>query len=1188
MNSFPSLRRLALVLALLLLAGWFSKTFAQAPATVRQPATNEYHGVKVIDDYQWLEDAKAPAVQAWTAAQNQFTRTALDRLPVRAALEETLEEIYEEASAHYFALSHRAGLVFALKSKPPAQQPVLVYLKSIHKAASEKTIVDPNKLNTNGTTAIDWFVASPDGKLVAVSLSQNGSEDGTLHFFETAGGKELKDRIPHVQYPTGGGSAVWNANSSGVYYTRYPAQGERPASDANFFQQVWFHKLGTPVVRDLYQVGREFPRIAETHLTASDDGRFLLATVANGDGGDFAHYLRGPTGIWKALTKFEDGIKSAAFGKGDMLYLLSRHEAPRGKILRLPLTAPALSNATELVKESDVVIENFVPTENGLYVEDLVGGPSQVRYFNRAGALQALVPIQKVSSVPQMLCPDGDELLFRNVSYTGSSGWYTWTPDTNRVSKTALIGTSPVDFADVEVVREFATSKDGTKIPLNILRKKGTKLDGKNPTLLYAYGGYGISMTPNFNATRRLWFDAGGIYVIANLRGGGEFGEAWHQAGNLTRKQNVFDDFIACAEYLTKAGYTNPKKLAIQGGSNGGLLMGALLTQRPELVGAVVAQVGIYDMLRAEREPNGAFNVTEYGTVKDQAQFEALHAYSPFHRVKDGTAYPAVLLMTGENDGRVNPYNSKKMTARLQAATTSGRPVLLRTTASAGHGVGSSLRERIAGEADALSFLFDQLGMDVSAWVSGSPIVRGPWSGAVTPASAVVKARLANVGAVARLAVSRSADLSLPVYSAPARAMADRFQIVALSVTGLQPDTQYHYALEIDGVLVRDKPGAFKTFPSAAASFTFSFASCARTGSTNSVFDAIRENHPLFYMNVGDFHYQNIKENEPRKFLRAYDRVLGSAPQAALYRSTPLVYVWDDHDFGGDNSNRKASSHAAARALYNEYVPHYPLAAGGGDEPIYQSFSVGRVKFIITDLRSERDAPKDKDTAAKSMMGARQKEWFKRELLAANGKYPLIFWVSSVPWIGSAGTKVYRIPTNTFGFLHHTNLPPPRWKTAPPRMKATPAQEEEELEDDEAETPSRREARRKFPFSEDHWSVFATERREIADFIKQNQIRGLCILHGDSHMLAADDGTNSDYATGGGAPLPVICAGPLDQKPSIKGGPYSQGIYRVQEHEGCFGLVSVTDDGRRVSVRYSGRNHRNEEKIALQFVVPAR
>jgi prolyl oligopeptidase len=300
------------------------------------------------------------------------------------------------------------------------------------------------------------------------------------------------------------------------------------------------------------------------------------------------------------------------------------------------------------------------------------------------------------------------------VSYLKPFSWFTYQPSAKEPHRTSLFMTSPVNFNDIEVVREFAISKDGTKVPLNILRKKGVKLDGKNPTLLYGYGGYGINLTPAFESTRRLWFDIGGVSVIANLRGGGEYGEAWHKAGNLTNKQHVFDDFIASAEHLVKRGYTTSAKLAVQGGSNGGLLMGAFLTQRPDLARAVISHVGIYDMLRIELDPNGQFNITEFGTVKDPDQFKALYAYSPFHHVKEGVKYPAVLLTTGENDGRVNPAQSRKMAALLQASTASDSPVLFRSTASAGHGIGTSLKERIAEQADVLSFLFDQLGVDTT------------------------------------------------------------------------------------------------------------------------------------------------------------------------------------------------------------------------------------------------------------------------------------------------------------------------------------------------------------------------------------------------------------------------------------------------------------------------------------------
>jgi prolyl oligopeptidase len=602
-----------------------------------------------------------------------------------------------------------------MKFQPPKQQPLLVTLTSAEDLKSEKVVLDPNVLDAKGTTAIDWFVPSLDGKFVAVSLSKGGSEDGTLQFYETATGKALQDTIAHVQYPTAGGSAAWNADGTGIYYTRFPRKGERPEADLNFYQQVYFHKLGTPDTEDTYSIGKDFPRIAEIILEGSRDGRYILASVANGDGGDFAHYLLGTEGSapggWKQITKFSDQIKAARLGRDNALYLLSRNAAPRGKVLRLPLETPELSKAVEIIPTGGPVIQQIVPTADALFVGDLLGGPSQIRRFSLDGKGETIIPIPNISAVQEMIALEEGSLLFRDQSYTEPAAWFHCAKEKTEAVKTALRSTSPVSFADIEVTREFATSKDGTKIPLNIIFRKGMKRDGQNPTLLYGYGGYGISMSPNFEFTRRLWFDHGGVYVVANIRGGGEFGEDWHKTGNLTKKQNVFDDFAAAVEYLIKEKYTRPEKLAIQGGSNGGLLMGAMITQHPDLIRAVVTQVGIYDMLRVELAPNGAFNVTEFGTVKNPEQFKALYAYSPYHHVVDGTKYPSILMMTGANDGRVAPYHSRKMVARLDEANKSENPILLRTSSSAGHGIGTALNERVKQLADIYAFLFSQLGM---------------------------------------------------------------------------------------------------------------------------------------------------------------------------------------------------------------------------------------------------------------------------------------------------------------------------------------------------------------------------------------------------------------------------------------------------------------------------------------------
>lgn len=695
----------------LLLANLHAVETKPAPPAAKKPVVNEYQGIKVEDDYQWLENDNDPAVQAWSKAENERTRAYLDRLSARAELEKQLTEWYAKTSPSYSSITARPGVLFAMKFQPPKQQPMLVRLNSAQDLTSEKVLLDPNQIDNKGTTTIDWYEPSLDGKKVAVSLSKGGSEDGTLHFYDAAEGKELGETIAHVQYPTAGGSASWNADATGVYYTRFPRKGERPDPDLNFYQQVYFHKLGTPDSADTYQIGKEFPRIAEVKLEASADGKYVLATVANGDGGDFAHYLHGPGGEWRQITRFEDGVKLARLGRDNALYLLSRADAPRGKILRLSLDQPELSKAVEIVPASEAVVQQLEPATNALYVADLLGGPSQLRRFDLDGKNGATISIPSISSVQELVAGENGLLLFRDQSYTEPAAWFQIEAGDLAPKATALRNTSPVSFADIEVTREMAPSKDGAMVPLNILRRRGTKLDGNNPTLLYGYGGYGLSMSPTFDFTRRAWFDRGGIYVVANIRGGGEFGEEWHKAGNLTKKQNVFDDFAAAAQYLIDKKYTNSNKLALLGGSNGGLLMGALITQKPDLMRAVVSAVGIYDMLRVELAPNGAFNVTEFGTVKDPEQFKALYAYSPYHHVNDGTKYPAVLMLTGANDGRVAPYHSRKMTARLQAANKSDYPILLRTTSSAGHGIGTALSERIKQTADIDSFLFAQLDM---------------------------------------------------------------------------------------------------------------------------------------------------------------------------------------------------------------------------------------------------------------------------------------------------------------------------------------------------------------------------------------------------------------------------------------------------------------------------------------------
>jgi prolyl oligopeptidase len=689
------------------------------PESPRRPLQDSFHGTVVAEDYRWLERSDSSEAVAWIAAQNRLTHGLLDALPKRAAIKRELLGMLGNGRASRFSFDVAGSQLFALKRQPPKNQSVLVVMDSSASLRTERVVLDPNRLDTSGKTTIDWFKPSPDGKLVAVSLSENGSEDGTLHLYRTESGQALADVVPRVQFATAGGSVAWARDGKGFYYTRYPQGSERPAADANFYQQVYFHRLGTHASDDAYVIGKDFPRIAEIALEASEDGRHLLADVSNGDGGEHGFYLRSDEGPWRRIADYTDGIRHAEFGRDGRLYALALKGSPRGRIVTMALddARAELPGAPTLVAESDAVIEAFLPTASQVYVEMLLGGPSELRIHALDGRRIGVVEAQPITTFNLGARLAGDKILFGSQSYVRAFAWYAYdgAQRSARPVKTAL-SDAPVfatagGLPGAQAVREFATSKDGTRVPVDVVRMKGTPLNGAQPVLLTGYGGYGVSMRPYFSRNTVAWLRHGGVFAQAILRGGGEFGEDWHLGGNLTRKQNVFDDFIASAEMLIARKYTRPERLAIQGGSNGGLLMGAVLVQRPELFRAVVSGVGIYDMMRVELTPNGAFNVTEFGSVQKPDEFKALLAYSPLHNVRDSTAYPAVLMTTGEHDGRVEPWMSYKMTARLQAANPNGHPVLLRVASDAGHGIGTSLASAVDEQADELAFLFWQLEM---------------------------------------------------------------------------------------------------------------------------------------------------------------------------------------------------------------------------------------------------------------------------------------------------------------------------------------------------------------------------------------------------------------------------------------------------------------------------------------------
>ncbi|MCK4998431.1 MAG: S9 family peptidase [Anaerohalosphaera sp.] len=710
------MRKLTILIALILVVSGCSKN--KSPKTVKRPVTNEYHGTTVIDNYQWLEDWQDTEVQAWSNEQNLFARELLDNLPSREQISARVLEIDKATSISYGGLSWCGGRLFAVKYDPDNEQPVVVVMDGPNKPETQRDVINLNNLDPSGSTAMDWYKPSPNGRLVAVSLSTGGSESGDVHVFAVDDGKEVGHAIERVNGGTAGGDMCWSPDSSGIFYTRYPATGEKSEEDMHFFVQVWFHRIGTPASEDIYEVGEDFPRIAEIVLETDLESSRVLATVQYGDSGRFAYYLRDIDSAWKKIANYDDEIAQAIFGPNDTIYMVSRSGASRGKILKLKI-GDSLDKAEDVIAESDdeTIISafggsNIAATANRLYVSYQLGGPSTIYAFDHEGRKLAGPAVMDISRAGSIVKLDGDDILYSNSSYVYPSAWYKFDSESKSTTKTALFTKSPVDMSDVEVVREYATSKDGkTKVPVNIIMPKGTKLDGSNPTLLTGYGGYGISQSPGFMGGQKVWLEQGCIYAIANIRGGGEFGEEWHREGSLTQKQNVFDDFAAVMKHLIEAGYTSPSKLAIKGGSNGGLLMGAMITQHPEMFRCTVSGAGIYDMLRVELSPNGAFNVPEFGTVEIFDQFKALFAYSPYHNVKADTAYPSVMFTAGTNDPRVDPMQSRKMTASLQEATSSKNPVILRVSSNTGHGMGTPRSERIAQKTDGLAFIFNELGV---------------------------------------------------------------------------------------------------------------------------------------------------------------------------------------------------------------------------------------------------------------------------------------------------------------------------------------------------------------------------------------------------------------------------------------------------------------------------------------------
>jgi prolyl oligopeptidase len=675
------------------------------PETPVKPVMELLHGEPVVDPYRWLEDGDSAETRLWTEQQNQLTATYLAGFPGRERIRARLEELL--AIGVLSAPTPARGRYFYQRRDGKENQPVLYWRQGAHGA--DRVAVDPNALNSAGTTALDWFYPSEDGQLLAYGLSEDGSEQSVLHVLEVQSGRLLPERIPRTR----AASLAWLPDNSGFYYTRYPPPVDVPAGEEHYHRAVYFHRLGTESESDrlVHQ-----PREKEfwPGVSISPDGRWLLIQVARTfDETDLylQDLVRGTPLIPVAenLPATFDG--EIAHG---LLFLRTNLEAPTYRLYLVDPERPNRQQWREIVPpRGDAVLEGVTITADRLGLSYLERASSRLRLTNLEGQAGEEIPLPTLGSLFGVTGEwDRRELFYGFSSYAVPPTVYRidLAGGTLELWKGVAADIDPARF----VVKQVDyPSRDGTSISMFLVHGAGLERSGDNPTYLTGYGGFNISMTPSFSRSLLLWLEHGGVLAVPNIRGGGEYGESWHQNGILGKKQNSFDDFIAAAEWLMEEGYTNPRRLAAAGGSNGGLLVGAVLTQRPELFRAVLIQVPLLDMLRYHRFLIARLWIPEYGSPDEPEQFRWLHAYSPYHRVEDRRPYPAVLLATAESDTRVDPMHARKMAARLQAASSAEHPILLRLEARAGHGAGKPLGKVIEELTDSWSFVFSELGVEV-------------------------------------------------------------------------------------------------------------------------------------------------------------------------------------------------------------------------------------------------------------------------------------------------------------------------------------------------------------------------------------------------------------------------------------------------------------------------------------------
>ena len=687
------------------------------PATPVHEVTDEYFGTKVTDPYRWLEETANPTVVAWMKAENDHTRSVLGKIPGRDKLLERIKQL-DNAGNVVAGLQVWGGRYFYFKTEPGWDNRKLYVRDKL--GAKERLLVDPEKLTTADGKhfSIDYFAPSLDGKYVAYGVSQGGSEESVLHLVDSTTGNVLSDTIDRAQF----GSPTWLPDNS-FFYTRTQKLGPDAPPTAKYQKlRAYHHVIGTDPDKEEaifgYQVSGNVPVTDDDFsVVGYSPGApgFVLGLVIHGVKREMTIYaapLKDKIDAdtpWKKVADEADAVVGFDV-HGNDIYLLSHKDASRYKVLRTSFDHPEIAKADVVVPASGVVVVGIAAAADGLYVQDLDGGIGRLRRMSYDGKGLKPVALPIEGAIQSLYAnPLGEGAWVELTSWTKSPLWYALDGKTQKLTDTGLVAESPVDYSGIESEEVKAPSADGTLVPLSIVHKKGMALDGSHPTWLEGYGAYGITLDPNFNPTRLAFLEKGGVFAVAHVRGGGEYGEDWHLGGQLLTKQHTIDDMIAGAKYLIEHKYTSPAHLAGEGTSAGGITIGGAITQRPDLFGAALIRVGDSDSLRSELMASGPANIPEFGTVKEADGFKALFAMDAYQHVKADTAYPAVLLTTGANDPRVAPWQAAKMAARLQASSNSSKPILLRVDYDAGHGMGSTKSQRDEESADEMAFLFWQL-----------------------------------------------------------------------------------------------------------------------------------------------------------------------------------------------------------------------------------------------------------------------------------------------------------------------------------------------------------------------------------------------------------------------------------------------------------------------------------------------